>query len=213
IYRTQIPLIAMIAPKQVSDMMQSLVVDAQEGGGLPRWSLANIDTGLMVGDPAAPILAEGLAFGADSFDTEAALDALVRGATRPGVGTPGVQERPGLEQYLRMGYIPLGAHVGAPTATSLEYYTADYAIACFAARIGDTATAQTFAARASQWARLFNPATGFIQPSSAWTHISRTSMSGRASLRRGWAMRYRSAPPGSMTTLACPGRHRRRCVV
>ncbi len=164
IYRTQIPLIAMIAPKQVSDMMQSLVMDAQEGGGLPRWSLANIDTGLMVGDPAAPILAEGLAFGADAFDTEAALRVLVRGATHPGVGAPGAQERPGLAQYLRLGYVPLGAHVGAPTATSLEYYTADYAIACFAARIGDTATAQTFAARASQWARLFNPATGFIQP-------------------------------------------------
>lgn len=164
IYRTQIPLIAMIAPKQVSDMMQSLVVDAQEGGGLPRWSLANIDTGLMVGDPAAPILAEGLAFGADAFDTDAALRVLVRGATRPGVGAPGAQERPGLAQYLRMGYVPLGANVGAPTATSLEYYTADYAIACFAARVGDTATAQTFAARASQWVRLFNPATGFIQP-------------------------------------------------
>jgi predicted alpha-1,2-mannosidase len=164
IYRTQIPLIAMIAPKQVSDMMQSLVVDAQEGGGLPRWSLANIDTGLMVGDPAAAILAEGLAFGADDFDTEAALRVLVRGATRPGVGAPGAQERPGLAQYLRMGYVPLGAHVGAPTATSLEYYTADYAIACFAARLGDTATAQTFAARASRWSRLFNLATGFIQP-------------------------------------------------
>jgi predicted alpha-1,2-mannosidase len=167
IYRTQIPLIAMIAPKQVSDMMQSLVVDAQEGGGLPRWSLANIDTGLMVGDPAAPILAEGLAFGADGFDTAAALRMLVRGATHPGVGAPGAQERPGLAQYLRMGYVPLGANVGAPTATSLEYYTADYAIACFAAQLGDTATAQTFAARASRWSRLFNPATGFIQPRTA----------------------------------------------
>ncbi len=164
IYRTQIPLIAMIAPKQVSDMMQSLVLDAEEGGGLPRWSLANIDTGLMVGDPAAPILAEGLAFGADTFDAEAALRVLVRGATHPGVGEPGAQERPGLAQYLRMGYVPLDANVGAPAATSLEYYTADYAIACFATRIGDTATAQAFAARASQWSRLFNPATGFIQP-------------------------------------------------
>jgi predicted alpha-1,2-mannosidase len=163
IYRTQIPLIAMIAPKQVSDMMQSLVADAQEGGGLPRWSLANIDTGLMVGDPAAAILAEGLAFGADAFDKGEALRVLVQGATRPGLGEPGAQERPGLEQYLHLGYVPLGAHVGAPAATSLEYYTDDYAIACIAANMGDAATAQRFAARASQWSRLFNPATGFIQ--------------------------------------------------
>ncbi len=164
IYRTQIPLIALIAPEQVSDMMQSLVADAQEGGGLPRWSLANIDTGLMVGDPAAAILAEGLAFGADSFDTQAALRVLLRGATQPGIGSSGAEERPGLDLYLRLGYIPLGAPVSAPTATSLEYYTADYAIACFAARAGDAPTAQRFAARASQWSRLFNTATGFIQP-------------------------------------------------
>ena len=164
IYRTQIPLIAILAPQQVSDMMQSLVADAEDGGGLPRWSLANIDTGLMVGDPAAAILAEGLAFGADDFDTRAALRALVRGATRPGVGEPGAQERPGLEWYLRLGYVPLDSNVGASTATSLEYYTEDYAIACFAARVGDTATAQRFAARAGQWTRLFNPATGYIQP-------------------------------------------------
>ena len=164
IYRTQIPLIALLAPRQVSDMMRSLVIDAQEGGGLPRWSMANIDTGLMVGDPAAAILSEGLAFGADDFDTQAALQVLLRGATRPGIGAPGTQERPGLEWYLRLGYVPLDSGVGAAAATSLEYYTEDYAIACFAARVGDMAAAQQFAARASQWARLFNPASGYIQP-------------------------------------------------
>jgi predicted alpha-1,2-mannosidase len=164
IYRTQIPLIALLAPKEVSDMMQSLVVDAQEGGGLPRWSLANVDTGLMVGDPAAAILAEGQAFGADDFDTNAALHVLERGATQPGIGAPGTEERPGLASYLQLGYIPLNAHVGAPTTTSLEYYTEDYAIACFAARAGDVPTAQRFATRAGWWSRLFNSATGYILP-------------------------------------------------
>jgi predicted alpha-1,2-mannosidase len=163
VYRTQIPLIALLAPQQVSDMMQSLVVDAREGGGLPRWSLANIDTGLMVGDPAAAILAEGLAFGADRFDKGAARRALVRGATQPGVGAPGTLERPGLAFYLSRGYVPLGANARAPASASLEYYTDDYAIACFAARTGDNPTARHFAARAARWTSLFDDATGYIQ--------------------------------------------------
>jgi predicted alpha-1,2-mannosidase len=163
IYRTQIPLIAMLAPQQVSDMMQSLVMDAQQGGGLPRWSLANIDTGLMVGDPAAAILAEGLAFGADDFDKSAALKVLVKGATQPGVGAPGTTERPGLAFYQSRGYVPLGANASAPTSASLEYYTDDYAIATFAVRTGDNATAQRFAARAARWTSLFDSANGYIQ--------------------------------------------------
>ncbi len=163
VYRTQIPLIAMLAPQQASDMMQSLVVDAQEGGGLPRWSLANIDTGLMVGDPAAAILAEGLAFGADDFDKSAALTVLVKGATKVGAGAPGTTERPGLAYYLSRGYVPLGANASAPTSASLEYYTDDYAIATFAARTGDNATAQRFAARAGHWTTLFDGSNGYIQ--------------------------------------------------
>ena len=42
IYRTQIPLLALLAPRETSDMMQSLVEDAQQSGWLPRWALANI---------------------------------------------------------------------------------------------------------------------------------------------------------------------------
>jgi len=114
-----------------------LVVDAQEGGGLPRWSLANIDTGLMVGDPGAAIIAEGVAFGADDFDKNAALHVLVKGATQTNAGAPGTTERPGLALYQSRGYVPLGANASAPTSASLEYYTDDYAIACVAANVGD----------------------------------------------------------------------------
>ncbi len=49
---------------------------------------------------------------------------------------------------------------------SLEYYTEDYAIACLARALNDDADARRFAARAAQWSRLYNPATGYIQPRS-----------------------------------------------
>ena len=94
IYRTQIPL-DRVDRAEAGERHDAIAGGGRaEGGGLPRWSLANIDTGLMVGDPAAAILAEGLAFGADGFDTDAALNALVRGATQPGVGAPGLRSGP-----------------------------------------------------------------------------------------------------------------------
>lgn len=164
IYRTQIPLLALLAPRRTSDILQSLVNDAQQGGGLPRWSLANGDTGLMVGDPSAAILAEGNAFGATQFDTRSALQVLLKGATQPGIGPGDSVERPGLSAYLADGYIPIGGGAYAPVSTSLEYYTDDYAIACFAQSQGDLADARAFTARAANWSRLFNPATGYIQP-------------------------------------------------
>ncbi|MBM4251861.1 MAG: glycoside hydrolase family 92 protein [Deltaproteobacteria bacterium] len=73
IYRTQVQLLAWLWPKEASDMAQSLVVAANECGALPKWSQANGETGVMVGDPGALIVANIHAFGGTSFDTAAAL--------------------------------------------------------------------------------------------------------------------------------------------
>jgi len=54
-YRTQAQLLAILYPDQSSDMMQSLVDFAEQSGGYGRWILANIETGIMQGDPT-PLL-------------------------------------------------------------------------------------------------------------------------------------------------------------
>ena len=53
IYRTQIPLIALVDPRRTSDMMRSLVHASQQMGWLPKWSLANVESAVMGGDPLA----------------------------------------------------------------------------------------------------------------------------------------------------------------
>ena len=66
-------------------MMQSLVNFAdQSGGGFPRWVMANIETGIMQGDPTSIIVANAYAFGAKNFDTKDALAIMRRGAEVPG---------------------------------------------------------------------------------------------------------------------------------
>src|SRR5437763_7202 len=145
-------------------MMQSLVADGQQGGGLPRWAVANDHADVMVGDPADPIIAGAYAFGATRFDTGAALQAMIKGATQPGATPGGYVERPYLPDYVNFGYIPRNHEWLWSAARTLEYTTADFSIAQFAQALGDTATFNTFMRRGQSWQNLFNPVTGYIKP-------------------------------------------------
>lgn len=163
IYRSWVQLVAWLLPHEVSDMMQSLVVDAREGGALPKWPIANQDTGEMNGDSADPILAGAWAFGARSFDAHMALGAMKRGATVPGVGSRAAPERPELADYLRIGYVrPQNGGWGA-AATTLEYTVDDFAIAQLARNLHDPSDYRMFLHRSRDWRRLYNPRSGFIQ--------------------------------------------------
>jgi predicted alpha-1,2-mannosidase len=181
IYRSQFPFLALLVPDRASDMVQSLLANARESGWLPKWSVASGHTDTMVGDPAAPIIASAYALGATDFDHEAALAALLKGATQEGVSANAEYiERQALSAYLQLGYVPhdgtelsTGAvtsmfgqtdRIWGSAATSLEYVTADFAIAQFAAALGDTETCEIFLDRSKGWRKLFNPETGFIQP-------------------------------------------------
>jgi predicted alpha-1,2-mannosidase len=166
VYRSWFPLAAIVAPEMASDFAQSLVVDGQQGGALPKWSPANDESDVMVGDPGAASVASAYAFGARGFDAQMALQLMLRSALRPGTMSNQFLIRPGLANYLSKGYIPLGDPDGpwGPPSTTLEYASADYAISAFARTLGDTASADTLAAHSQHWQNLLNPATGFIQP-------------------------------------------------
>jgi predicted alpha-1,2-mannosidase len=168
VYRSQIPLLAILFPQQTSDIVRSLLNDAaQDGGWLPKWPLANTSPGIMDGDSADPIIAEAYAFGARDFSSSDALSRMVDGATHTGTGAGGYVERPGLALYVKRGYVPYSSSppdLKSSGATTLEYATDDFAIAQLASQLGDDSTWSTFMHRAQNWQRLFNPATRFIQP-------------------------------------------------
>lgn len=158
IYRTQIPLLALLLPKRASDMVASLLNDQAQGGWLPKWGYANTYTGIMNGDAADPIIAGAFAFGARDFDTKAALAAMLKGADYtpdPMTWAGAYVERPNLKPYLRLGYVPDNA------SETLEYALADFSIAAFAQALGDEAVHARFLARSDNWQKLFNPAAEF----------------------------------------------------
>ena len=182
VYRTQIPLLALLQPRVASDVARSLVEGAAEAGSLAKWELAGGETGIMVGDPAPLILAGAWAFGARGFDPHAAVAAMAGTAATPAPGpfvypshTPpadggrwgGFVPRPGLADYLTLGYVPLDhddGFVWGPAATTLEYALADFAIGRLARAVGRTEESASFGRRSRNWRNLFNPRTRYLEP-------------------------------------------------
>lgn len=169
IYRGDCQLLAMLAPDEASDMAQSLLRDYQQGGTFPRWGLIVQDSGVMDGDPAAPIIAGFHAFGATNFNAQAALAGLVNAATNPALMAPRTHifERDGLADYLNLGYVPEHQHgvwhgYGSVSMT-LEYDSADFALSQLAASLGDTTDGAMLLKHAQNWRNLFNPRTGYFQ--------------------------------------------------
>jgi predicted alpha-1,2-mannosidase len=168
-YRTVVQLHALLAPRETSDMMQSLVEDARQSGWLPKWPMANDVTAVMGGDNPAPLITTAYAFGARRFDARAALAFMLKAATRPGTGVHGYAERPRLAEYLERGYVPLTSFkwdngMTGATSASLEYVTDDFCVAQLAAALGDDRTRAAFMRRAQNWQTLFDPEIGFIRP-------------------------------------------------
>jgi len=167
IYRCQVQLITMFFPKVGSDIAQSLVVDAQQGGGLPVWPVANDESSVMVGDPSDLILADIYAFGGHDFDTKAELRIMRHGAEDPAVHSRLYPERPGLAQFLKNGYIPESPSLHGSASVTLEDESADFAISRLAGSLGDTAIAKEYLNRSAMWRRLFDPETRYIRPRGA----------------------------------------------
>ncbi len=159
IYRNTVQLQALFEPQRQSDMLQSLVNDAKQGGQLPRWEAANDVTYVMGGDSPAPLIASSYAFGAQSFDTEAALKYIVRAATE----TNDNKERPFLEDYLKLGYVPAEKDEISASRT-LEYDSDDFAAAQFARALGHNDAADRFLKMSQGWKKLIDPDTKWIRP-------------------------------------------------
>lgn len=122
-------------------------------------------THVMNGDPAAPALADIYAFGGRDFEAKAALASLVRAAEVPtkedlshaGCPVECIGQRPGLDQWLKLHYIPVGAPAWGPAADTLEDATAEFGISSLAGHLGDHGIEHRFLERAQYWKNIWNP--------------------------------------------------------
>ncbi|HEX3942744.1 MAG TPA: GH92 family glycosyl hydrolase [Rhizomicrobium sp.] len=180
VYRSQLQLLTWLNPELGSDIAQSLYNQAKQNNGVwDRWTHLTGATSVMNGDPSAAAVASIYAFGGRDFDVKGAYASLLKAATvanpldlsRRGCPVQCVGERPGLDQWLKLHYMPVGAPGWGSAADTLEMTSADFALSQLAVALGDKANETLFLDRAGWWRNLFNPhATpegGYIQPRNA----------------------------------------------
>ncbi|HXY71548.1 MAG TPA: GH92 family glycosyl hydrolase [Actinomycetota bacterium] len=207
VYRSEIPLLALLYPQRVSDMVRSLLNDAaQSNGWLPKWPIARMTPDVMDGDSADPIIAGAYAFGARGFPAGAALSRMAYDAGHSGTGPAGYVERTGLGTYLQRGWVAYSTSspdLKGSAATTLEYATDDFAVARLAASLREWSTWSLFMHRAQNWQRLFNPTSGFLQPRmSDGSFAAGFKPSSVTGYREGDAYQYAWMVPHNLATLS-----------
>ena len=169
-YRALHPLLTLLTPQRSGDMMQSLVLKAEQGGWMPIFPCWNSYTAAMIGDHCAATIADAAVKGIEGFDREAAYKYLRRNAFE----SPATYEeyadgmgRRALRSYLTYGYIPLedsvpdAFHKREQTSRTLEYAFDDFALSQLAALLGHDDDAALLRDRARNYRNVIDPALGY----------------------------------------------------
>jgi predicted alpha-1,2-mannosidase len=170
IYRAQMPLLSLIAPKEYSDMVKSLIVKAEQGGWLPIFPLWNNYTSAMIGDHSSSIIADAAMKGFD-FDLEKAYKYMRKNAFESPANIDDYIDGKGrrsLQSYIELGYIPLedevdhAFHGREQVSRTLEYAYDDWAIAQVANKLGKTDDYNELMARSYNYANVFDENKGWV---------------------------------------------------
>lgn len=106
IYRSEMPLLALIEPQRMEDMAQSIVLMYQQGGWIGRWPQINRYTNVMAGSPLTTVLSMAWLDGLHAFDLQTAWPGMLLDATQaPPAGKPYTGEA-GINWINRIHYVP-----------------------------------------------------------------------------------------------------------
>lgn len=152
-FRAEHPLLTLIAPDRVSDMVNTMLAYYETKKILPVWTLYANETNTMTGYHSIPVIAEAYKKGVRGFDAEKAFEAMK---------TTMMQDERGLDHYKKYGYIPYSLLDESVTIT-LEYAYDDWCVAQMAKALGKEEDYQFFLNRSKAYQHIFDKETGFMR--------------------------------------------------
>jgi predicted alpha-1,2-mannosidase len=152
-FRAEQPLLTLIAPDKVSDIINTMLSYYETRNILPVWTLYANETNTMTGYHSIPVIVEAYKKGIRGFDAEKAYDAMK---------TTMMQDERGLNYYKKYGYIPYSLLDESVTIT-LEYAYDDWCVAQMAKELGKNDDYQFFLNRSKAYQHLFDSETGFMR--------------------------------------------------
>jgi len=163
-YRSEHPLMTIIEPEHVNDMIKSIVSKTKHYGWLPAQHYRNVFGQGMVGDHLVPIIVDAYMKGFREYDVNFIYEAMRKKATElPPSPLPESAGRSGLRYYMNLGYAPVDKVTeSAPNTLELAYN--DWCIAQMAQTLGRETDYELFMQRANNYKNLFDPGTHFMRP-------------------------------------------------
>ena len=152
-FRAEHPLLTILDPDRVNDMIKSMLLMQEQGGLLPVWELAACETNCMIGYHSIPVIFDAFKKGIGDFDANKALDAMLVSAR---------ENQFGLDSYKKNGYIKADLE-GESVSKTLEYAYDDWCIAMMAKELGRDDVYKEFIQRAQYYKNLFDSSTGFMR--------------------------------------------------
>ncbi|MDR2914046.1 MAG: GH92 family glycosyl hydrolase [Tannerella sp.] len=152
-YRAAHPLMTIIHPEKMPDIINTMLTVYQEQGKLPVWHLMANETDCMVGNPGVCVVADAVLKDFGGFDKNVAYEALKNSVM--------LDER-GQKWMREYGYIPFDKEVES-VAKTMEYAIADWSVAQVANAMGKTDDYKYFKQLSEGYKYYFDPELQFMR--------------------------------------------------
>ncbi|MDR3251286.1 MAG: GH92 family glycosyl hydrolase [Tannerella sp.] len=152
-YRAAHPLMTIVHPEKMPDIINTMLNIYREQGKLPVWHLVGNETDCMVGNPGISVVADAILKGFGGFDKNYAYEALKNSAM--------LDER-GQDLMREYGYIPFDKD-NESLAKTMEYAIADWSVAQVAKSMGKTDDFEYFTNLGKAYKAYFDPSVQFMR--------------------------------------------------
>lgn len=145
-FRAGNPLLTIVEPEKVNDIIASMMAQYDQYGLLPVWPLWSSETNCMIGYHAVPVIVDAYFKGIRNYDVEKVYKAMK---------TSAMQDNFGVKELKQYGYIPYDKY-NKSVSTALEYCFDDWCIARMAKELGKTEDYEYFMRRSQSYKSYFD---------------------------------------------------------
>ena len=164
VYRAWYPLMTILFPEKLSEILQAWVNALSEGGWFPQFPAPGYRA-CMSGSLIDSLFADSIVKGIGSFDREVVFAGLKKHATQPGDPDKGFG-RVGVERYMKLHYVPAD-EISQSVAETADAAYGDFCIAQVAKVLGKQEDYQYFLNRSEYWKNVYDKEVGFFRGKNA----------------------------------------------